>query len=248
MTDKDGHQEPSMEEILASIRRIISEDEMRDAEKEVRVSNEVVAESEHFSSTLTSDGIVTSEKQTEIRQDSKFTQDDELLLTEEDDELLLTEEDDELLLTEEDDEPKLDTIGGRNFQLTNEENRNGLGHSNKVDTVISGRPKIEEVNTVVDQGKNRVGRQEDDKIINSNGLERLEFPSTDQENVLQASLHSDKQTINAANEPIKIGQGRMVDELLQELLQPLLRDWLENNLQQLIAQMVEEEIQKLTKQ
>ena len=149
MSEQNGQQEPSMEEILASIRKIISEDE-EEAPKVEKGTAELESSTEKPEAEAASETAPDPEEEIEIAvEDEVVSTDDEErsdLIEEDDDEeeLVLLEEEEELVLAPEP-EPNLEQVA---TIVSNPTSQAGVDAFGQLAGIIAGRMQLGQGRTV----------------------------------------------------------------------------------------------------
>ena len=147
MSEQNGQQEPSMEEILASIRKIISEDE-EEAPKEEKGPAELENSTESLEAEVASETAPDPKEEIEIEDEVVATDDEERadLLEEDDDEeeLVLLEEEEELVLAPEP-EPNVEQVA---TIVSNPTSQAGVDAFGQLAGIIAGRMQLGQGRTV----------------------------------------------------------------------------------------------------
>lgn len=230
MSDQNPEQEPSMEEILASIRRIISEDGEEDqatdggaedagadAEAEVALAEEPAAEAEPE-----------PEPEPEPEIEAEPEPEPEAPEPEEP-----AEEEDVLELTEEvqDDGTVVDLNTGEALEETPEE------EPEPAEEMAVEEPAEEPVALEEPVVEEAAAALVDERLVS-------QMPATDSVSTL-ASLAAAVDGHRRATDP-SIGP-KTIEELVKEVMRPMIRDWLDANLPSLVERLVGREIERLTR-
>ena len=148
MSEQNGQQEPSMEEILASIRKIISEDE-EEAPKVEKGTAELESSTEKPEAEAAAETAPDPEEEIAVEDEVVSTDDEERsdLIEEDDDEeelVLLEEEEEELVLAPEP-EPNLEQVA---TIVSNPTSQAGVDAFGQLAGIIAGRMQLGQGRTV----------------------------------------------------------------------------------------------------
>lgn len=239
MSDKDQQQEPSMEEILASIRRIIAEEEPEgEAEGESEGAEDAPVAAPEAAAVV--EDVLDL---TEVVEDesSPETERPDLAMAEQDQQDEKTSQDDidamfgggdveEETPTDESptDESPFDEIlaeeGSAGEDLGGDDSRaDGL-----TDEWLGGEPAAEETPSLPSQGGDSL-MSETTQAATAAAL---------------ASLTGAMGPQAGGGQPVTPG-GRTLEDLVAELLKPMLKQWLDDNLPPLVERLVRQEIERL---
>ena len=225
MSDAEGQPEPTMEEILASIRRIISED--GEAAEEVEAEAEGEAEEE----VLESEPEPEPEPEPVLELSEDEPEEEALELTEEPEEeaLELTE-----VLEEEEPEPLILD------EIIEEE------PAPEREAVFEAVPEFEPAPAVSPEP---APAPEPEPYSSGPGVMPLpqgeELVSREAAEQTAAAFVDFASAVSSAH-GVQLGAShRTLEELVKELLRPMLKDWLDRNLQPIVSRTVEREIAKL---
>lgn len=218
MTDGEGQPEPTMEEILSSIRQIISDDDKESPAEEQ--AGRGAKDQDVTESSEPADGISTEvfdQDVEEFEENADQVQAISKLEAEEDEILELTE------LVPED----VSDIEEKNEVVMAKE---------KPSVAIKSDTKISELEEV------GLSPSAADVVDDSKSEGLISREAAEQSTAAFAGFAS---AISNA-QGVQLGSAnRTLEELVKELLRPMLKDWLEINLQPIVARTVEREIAKL---
>ena len=267
MADPQRTHEPTMEEILASIRRIISDDE-------VAAEPAVVEEEETPSAELDADTPAEEEENSNEDVDALFAGDDEEENSNEDVDALFAGDDDEensnedvdALFADTADEvaaeseedlatPEPESEEAEVFELTDAMAAPDLEADDEtgdnLDALLEG----------LGDGDEAASNESlsDDDISFEDPIEEDEpapFPVNDLRPVEQAALlSSDAQTTTSAafgalasTMLSHSGGARTLEQIVEDMLKPLLKAWLDESLPPLVERLVREEIERVARQ
>lgn len=149
MSEQNGQQEPSMEEILASIRKIISEDE-EEAPKVEKGTAELESSTEKPEAEAASETAPDPEEEIAVEDEVVSTDDEERsdLIEEDDDEeelVLLEEEEEEELVLAPEPEPNLEQVA---TIVSNPTSQAGVDAFGQLAGIIAGRMQLGQGRTV----------------------------------------------------------------------------------------------------
>lgn len=252
---KSIEQEPSIEEILASIRQIISDDD------------EVVADNDD-DSTATAEEDVKAEEPADVipeplveKEPAEETEAEPADKTE-DDILDLTN-----IVTE---EPEMSEAPKEENPVEENEDSSEEASTQDIDDIFAaGDDDIDfgEIDTIDDtpmtdisedvesEGEELDGEvlEEEESDFPANAEDENSFANTDVEDpfslitkdtagAVEESIAKLASSIKMANNP-----GYTLEDIVREMLKPMLREWLDNNLPLVIEKLVQEELEKIIK-
>ncbi|WP_282608407.1 DUF2497 domain-containing protein [Pelagibius sp. Alg239-R121] len=224
MSDQQNQDEPSMEEILASIRRIISEDDPEEGQGEEEVAAEPEAAAE----------------------ESADDEEDELELTEKveieapAEEAATPEEDVEVEAVEEEiPEPKPIFDEGDAEEAPAPE----------PEIELEAEPEAEaELEAVEDEAQEpNVALELDDELLEENKSDGGESLISEPTQVAASSALSEIAKAALTQRALAIGDGRTLEDLVREALRPELKLWLDAHLASMVERIVREEIKKMVR-
>lgn len=253
MSNTDQAQEPSMEEILASIRKIISDD---DDGGQAEASDASGA-----------DENVAEAAQPDINLASEEPQ-DEMALPEPDIDMSADFDIDEALPESGDD---------MEAQVSEPENTDEDDSNDDEIFQLTEEIKVEDFSsTDTDDTENETAEISDDAALNPEDL----IESRDDDDVVFAEVHDDEEepsivadleaesemaeplpeallsedtgesvasSFGALENLVMSTQSRTIEDLLQSILRPMLREWLDGNLPPLVERLVREEIERVSR-
>lgn len=232
MSQEDSQQEPTMEEILASIRRIISEDE---EEQEGSLDQAVVAP-EGFEA---ESGAEQPPADDEIDMESVAA------------DVMENVVDDEIVVAADDDFESVESLAD---EPMTEDDEIELPEPVQDDDVLELIDRVEEEEPVAVVQEETFEEsvefvEEDDDVL------MVDEDTSADEEVEDATLISPDAAVAAAasfgslaqNIAIANGQSRTLEALVQEMLKPILKDWLDTNLPTMVEELVREEIARIAK-
>lgn len=236
MTDTKTQPEPTMEEILASIRRIISEnDEEQEAKKRIEATPEspapIIAAAAVLELTdmVTEDGTVVSlsagHQEAAVEHEAK----DEIVQTEAKDEIVEVEAEEEAVV-EAPPRHRMDEI------------IESVGQADSADTmeVTMENPKDESVDFAPSsQATKNTGASMDD------GLVSAATAASATATFAQLARTLAQEPATAGN--MALGSGRTLEDLVKEMLRPMLKEWLDKNLPTLVEHAVTRELDRMTR-
>lgn len=220
MSQTDSQQEPTMEEILASIRRIISEE--GDTAEGDGEAGEAAESAEEEAVTL-DDGDTAA---VEAEEPAAEEGDDVLELTE------MVAEDGSVVSLEDEEGTGDEEASGEDiaFEEADEEAAAELEPEPESDMSAETEPEPEPA---------AAGEPDLDKILDS-GL--VSDPVADQAAATFAGLSG---AVMAARGVPMGDSHKTLEELVKELLRPMLKEWLDQNLAALVQRIVEREVERL---
>lgn len=231
MADAKGQHEPSMEEILASIRQIISEDGKDEAasDDEAHAEDPAAAPLE-LTHVVNEDGSVT---EISASPPSRFRDFEAAMADHVEDEPLRIQ-DFEAGAESEDIEEDYSPV--RNLEMESEQENI---HESEDPTFLEGAVHSEESGV---------------PIVEDVRIETMAMDPAEPHRVEGLISEEPAQTIGSALARLT-GQTRLrrqsdpatVEGLVQELLRPMLKEWLDENLPRMVERLVREEIERLTK-
>ncbi|MBA5776459.1 DUF2497 domain-containing protein [Stappia sp. F7233] len=221
MANPKSAQEPSMEEILASIRRIISDDDAPPAEPAVEEETDMDAGASMSQDDL--DKLFDSDGGSDIEIEAPEEDDDVLELTEE----LAVEDDDA-------DAGDFDMVNGFDKQESElafvepDEEPDMAGFDVAMDEEEDETEDMDLAAMVADQVSDEVSEE----------AERLLSPTTD--NAVHSAFSDLASTILTKN-------ARTLEDLVKEMLRPMLKAWLDQNLPTMVERLVRQEIERISR-
>lgn len=235
MTDTKAPTEPTMEEILASIRRIISEnDEEQEAKKRIEdtpsASPAPVAAAAavlELTDMVTEDGTVVSlsaDQRDEAVEDETVV---EIVETEiVDTEIVEDEAEHEIAAQAPDSNPMDEVIAS-------------VGQADSVEVTMEN-PKDDSVEFAASNEPNQQsGAAMDD------GLVSAATAAAATATFAQLARTLSQEPTAAGNMPL--GSGRTLEDLVKEMLRPMLKEWLDKNLPPMVEHMVRRELDRMTR-
>ncbi|MDJ0951619.1 MAG: DUF2497 domain-containing protein [Alphaproteobacteria bacterium] len=222
-SESNAQQDPSMEEILASIRRIISEgDEAPDGEAQEQQQAEAAdaqAAPEEAAAEPEPETVAEAEPEPEAVEEEEEVLELTEVVSEE--EAPAGEEDVELELIEE------------------ESQAQGEGEEVETETVVELEPEAKEAEET--QG-GEIATTEDDHLVSDDtaAVSSDAFAELAQ-SVAAADVRQDTSPLIAQ------GNSRTLEDVVREAIRPLLKDWLDKNLPSLVHHLVKKEIERLSR-
>lgn len=233
MSDQEAQQEPSMEEILASIRRIISED----GDEETAAAPE--AEAEAAPEAVEAPEAVAEPEPEPAEEPAAPEEEDVLELTDEvqDDGTVVNLNTGEAVEEEETPEEFVEAL-----ELDEEEEDVELEMVDAVEEAPEVEPEPEPAPVVQEQPA-----AEPAEVLAAEAADRLvsENPAMNSVTSLSA-LAAAVDTHRRAVDP-SIGP-RTIEDLVKDVMRPMIREWLDDNLPSLVERMVGREIERLTRE
>jgi len=245
--------EPSMEEILASIRKIISDDDVKEAEDTIKtagVTSSIAQENTTPVSAYTQPVTQVNETQTSTAPTYDLQDDDVLELTEMVDEAGNPITEDVQEATQEEPVEIMETTTVPDFQEVVEE-----------EEIISEPEPImdiqEDVSEISEAEIEEVPAQE---IFNTMEMEEDYEEEPSEPLISEPSLHEAAAALGALSrvasqasrpkEPQMEGMPsqKTTEELVKDILKPLLKEWLDANLPSLVKWIVAEQVEKIVQQ
>lgn len=232
MSQEDSQQEPTMEEILASIRRIISEDE----EEQDGSLDEAVVNREGF------DADEAAEAAGEDDDFESMAGDDMGDVIDDEMSAVADDMDDIGDLGDIDDLGDMDDVS-----LGSLDDDDDLSSGVQDDDVLELTDRVEEPvedDFAVEEPEPVAAAEDDVEFVDDSlGADEEEsLLSTEAAGAAAASFGALAQNIAVSR-----GQGRTLEELVQQMLQPMLKDWLDTNLPPMVEDLVREEIERIAK-
>jgi len=233
MSQEDSQQEPTMEEILASIRRIISEDE----EEQDGSLDEAVVDRDGFDAGDEGDDFAADDDVESMAADMMDSLDDDIAAGEDD----MSDLDDISGIEEE-------SLGALDDDMGSVQDDDVLELTDRVEEEVEDEAASfdDDFESGFDQQMDQA-TEEDDLVV-------IEENSDAEESEEQSLLSSAAAGAAAAsfgtlaqNIAISRGEGRTLEELVQDMLQPVLKDWLDTNLPGIVEELVREEIERIAK-
>lgn len=258
MTETRSQQEPSMEEILASIRRIISEDGQEpQAKGEQEVERDKAAEQPEPAPARPEGKIGEAPAQAAPSEGG-----DVLVLTEmvaEDGSVVslaarsaadadLTAVSEATGLPEPPGEPEEKKAVEQDSPAGKDENDAGAGRWPDRTLPIDGRPEDAEgfQPQAATAPATSADQQMEKEAVSNEVRKKLDLVSQEAETTSTAALSELARAV-AREKDLPTGGGRMVEDLVREALQPMLREWLDANLPALVERLVRGEIQRMVR-
>ncbi len=252
MSDQQNQEEPSMEEILASIRRIISEDDPEEGQGEKEAAEPEAAESE----APEAEAEVEPEPEAEAPVEEPAAEDEE-------EELELTEkvnadgspleETAESEAAEEAPEPKpiFDDEEAPEPEPEPEPELEAVEEEPAEETPLEEPPVDEapvEESPVEESGEDlEVALELDDDLPTEAGDDTEESLISEPTQVAASSALSEIARAAITQRALAIGEGRTLEDLVREALRPELKHWLDAHLASMVERIVREEIKKMVR-
>lgn len=232
MSDQNSEQEPSMEEILASIRRIISED----GEEESAAAPEAEAEAD----VAAAEPVVEEVSEPEPGPEAESAPEPESEPAEED-VLELTDE-------VQDDGTVVDLNSGETVEEveTPEEFAESLEVEDEVELEMvdaeeepaSGAPESEpESAAPVPEPADALAAEAAERLVSDDPA----MTSVSSLSALAAAVDTHRRAVDPSIGP------RTIEDLVKEVMRPMIKEWLDDNLPGLVERMVGREIERLTR-
>ena len=244
MSDQEAQQEPSMEEILASIRRIISEDGDEEAAAEVDAP-EALADPE-------------PEPEPEV---AEVAEEEEVLeLTDEEEVLELTDEvqDDGTVVNlntgeevPEDDapdevveEPQAEDEEEIELEMVDSDEPTEQPEENIAEPEADpepepeAEPEPEPVAVAEPEPVDALAAEAADRLVSENPA----MNSVASLSALAAAVDTHRRAVDPSIGP------RTIEDLVKDVMRPMIREWLDDNLPSLVERMVGREIERLTRE
>lgn len=236
MGNPAADQDPSMEEILASIRRIISDDDappdVEDEELEVEGSaDEAEAEDTNVSQLFENDDKSDGEDDTLELSDDDDADDDDLLELSDD----MADDDDEEL-------PIVEGVGDNDIDVNFDANAEP---EVEPEPIPEPAPEPEPEPKPLPELASEPAPFEPMPEPDPQPLPIL--PKIDQDGLLSSTA---EQASSAAfvslQNAVFPGNSKTIDELVKEMLRPMLKEWLDNNLPPIVENLVKAEIERVS--
>jgi len=259
MTEKAEDQEPSIEEILSSIRQIISDDDEKSdestAEKpaENRDDNSIQEQKQEPQPVQTND----PEPKKSDEEFLELTTDDIVDTDEpssdpnqEDNEIIVNVEDDnggiEMIDSDEDQDLYAETDA--TFDLPPEPQPSVPSPESTIDrkpTISVNDPEIDNILNQIRQGNSEESRNMDAKQQENANTMPSDILSTATQAATLGSLSklTKKMPINNT----RSFDGVTLEDIVRELLHPMLREWMDDNLPPMVERIVQKEMEKLAR-
>jgi cell pole-organizing protein PopZ len=244
MSDQEAQQEPSMEEILASIRRIISEDGDEEAAAEVDAP-EALADPE-------------PEPEPEV---AEVAEEEEVLeLTDEEEVLELTDEvqDDGTVVNlntgeevpgddapdgvveepQEEDEEEIELEMVDSDEPTEQPEENIAQPEADPEPEPEAEPEPEPVAVAEPEPVDALAAEAADRLVSENPA----MNSVASLSALAAAVDTHRRAVDPSIGP------RTIEDLVKDVMRPMIREWLDDNLPSLVERMVGREIERLTRE
>lgn len=239
MTDKDQQQEPSMEEILASIRRIIAEEEPEGEGTAAATAAEPAPKAEEDILDLT-----------EVVDDDELGREEDLAPREKLDFAMADDEDEEDEKVSQND---IDALFGSADDSAFDE---GMGDtpSFEEEPSFDVAPADDAFDALTDGAESLNGGADPSGAAGGSDEPFAPVPVESGDSLLsettQAATAAALASLTGAvgqqggGQPVTAG-GRTLEDLVAELLKPMLKQWLDNNLPPLVERLVRQEIERL---
>lgn len=227
MSDQEAQQEPSMEEILASIRRIISED----GDEETAAAPE--AEAEAAPDAVEEPEAVAEPDPEPEPAEEPAAEEDVLELTDEvqDDGTVVNLNTGEAVEDEETPEEFVEAL-----ELDEEEEDVEL---EMVDAVEEpAEPEPEPAPVVQEQPAEVLAAEAADRLVSEDPA----MNSVTSLSALAAAVDTHRRAVDPSIGP------RTIEDLVKDVMRPMIREWLDDNLPSLVERMVGREIERLTRE
>jgi hypothetical protein len=243
MSDQQSQDEPSMEEILASIRRIISEDDPEQGKEASEEAAEPEAEAK----------LEENEEAPAVEEDEE----EELELTEKvnaDGSPEVPAETPETEAVEPEPEPEPEAVEPEPEAVEPEpEVEDLMAEAQAEEEAPAEEPEPAEVEAVEEQPEDLdVSLEPDDSELDINDLDEGETDNGESlisEPTQAAASTSLSEIARAAltQRALAIGDGRTLEDLVREALRPELKIWLDTHLASMVDRIVREEIKKMVR-
>lgn len=238
--------EPSMEEILASIRKIISDDDVKEAEDTIKttgVASSITEESTTLVGTYTQPASQVRESQTSTAPAYNFPEDDVLELTE------MVDEAGYPIIEKTQEEPVeiMETTTAPDIQDMVEEEE----MTSQPEPVMDIQEDVSEVEieeTPAEEVFSHMEPEEDYEEVPSEPL--ISEPSLHEAAAALGALTRVASQASRPKEPQMEGMPsqKTTEELVKDILKPLLKEWLDANLPSLVKWIVAEQVEKIVQQ
>ena len=247
MSDQEAQQEPSMEEILASIRRIISED----------VDEETAAAPEEAAAEVDApEALAEPEPEPEV---AEVAEEEEILeLTDEEEVLELTDEvqDDGTVVNlytgeevPEDDapdevfeEPQAEDEEEIELEMVDSDEPTEEPEENIAEPEPEPEPQPEAepepVSIAEPEPVDALAAEAADRLVSENPA----MNSVASLSALAAAVDTHRRAVDPSIGP------RTIEDLVKDVMRPMIREWLDDNLPSLVERMVGREIERLTRE
>jgi len=243
MSDQEAQQEPSMEEILASIRRIISED---GDEETAAAPEEAAAEVD------APEALAEPEPQPEV---AEVAEEEEILeLTDEEEVLELTDEvqDDGTVVNlntgeevPEDDapdevfeEPQAEDEEEIELEMVDSDEPTEETEENIAEPEPQPEAEPEPVSIAEPEPVDALAAEAADRLVSENPA----MNSVASLSALAAAVDTHRRAVDPSIGP------RTIEDLVKDVMRPMIREWLDDNLPSLVERMVGREIERLTRE
>ena len=247
MSDQEAQQEPSMEEILASIRRIISED----ADEETAAAPEEAA-----AEVDAPEALAEPEPEPEV---AEVAEEEEILeLTDEEEVLELTDEvqDDGTVVNlntgeevPEDDapdevfeEPQAEDEEEIELEMVDSDEPTEEPEENIAEPEPEPEPQPEAepepVSIAEPEPVDALAAEAADRLVSENPA----MNSVASLSALAAAVDTHRRAVDPSIGP------RSIEDLVKDVMRPMIREWLDDNLPSLVERMVGREIERLTRE
>jgi cell pole-organizing protein PopZ len=253
MSDQEAQQEPSMEEILASIRRIISED---GDEETAAAPEEAAAEVD------APEALADPEPEPEPEVAEVAEEEEVLELTDEEEVLELTDEvqDDGTVVNlntgeevpeddapdevveepqaEDEEEIELEMVDSDEPTEQPEENIAEPEADPEPEPEAEPEPEPEPVAVAEPEPVDALAAQAADRLVSENPA----MNSVASLSALAAAVDTHRRAVDPSIGP------RTIEDLVKDVMRPMIREWLDDNLPSLVERMVGREIERLTRE
>lgn len=228
MSDQEAQQEPSMEEILASIRRIISED----GEEETAAAPDADAEA-------VPEAVEEPEPEPEAPEEPAAVEEDVLELTDEvqDDGTVVNLNTGEAVEDEETPEEFVEALE------LDEEEEVELEMVDAVEepaeeAIAEPEPAPEIQEQPAAEPAEALAAEAADRLVSENPA----MNSVSSLSALAAAVDTHRRAVDPSIGP------RTIEDLVKDVMRPMIREWLDDNLPSLVERMVGREIERLTRE
>lgn len=220
-----AQQEPSMEEILASIRRIISDDEVPAQNAEPTNEKEIPSKNTNAPKPVIKKEEVKQAMAPKIQDNKKdassFNEDDLLELTD-----MVDDSQDEVVM-------ELDDIIEPVAEVKPQPKKTPI--LQEVPVQAQPTKEKQENNQQMPKSKDTSSQQNDDHLISSEVEENS-----------KASLNELFSVVSKANYSLGRGE-KTLEDIVVDSLKPLLKQWLDQNLANIVEKIVREEVERIVK-
>lgn len=234
MSDQNSQQEPSMEEILASIRRIISED----GDEETAAAPEAAAEAVP-EAVEEPEAVAEPEPEPEASEAADPAEEDVLELTDEvqDDGTVVNLNTGEAVAEDETPEEFVEAL-----ELDEEEDVElemvDADEDPAEEAVAEPEPEPEIPAEPVAEPADVLAAEAADRLVSENPA----MNSVTSLSALAAAVDTHRRAVDPSIGP------RTIEDLVKDVMRPMIREWLDDNLPSLVERMVGREIERLTRE